>query len=146
MLSQFLVFYKQSIIVPYYGRNYREGVGFPEELSKLRRDRGLTQRALAERSGVQVAMLSNYESGVSEPTLGALRKLAVALSVSADDLVFGGEDRVPTNESLRLAFEATSILDAEEQEAVRIMLEGFLARHQNLRGGDGPRSRRKPLR
>lgn len=121
-------------------------MGFPEELAKLRRERGLTQKALAERSGVQVAMLSNYESGLSEPTLGVIRKLSIALSVSADALVFGGEERVAPDESLRLAFEATSILDADEQEAVRIMLEGFLARHQNLRGGDGPRTRKKPLR
>ena len=87
-------------------------------------------------------MLSNYESGLSEPTLGVIRKLSIALSVSADALVFGGEERVAPDESLRMAFEATSILDADEQEAVRIMLEGFLARHQNLRGGDGPRTRK----
>lgn len=146
MVSQFLLFYKPIILVQYCHTKYPGVVGFPEELAKLRRERGLTQKALAERSGVQVAMLSNYESGLSEPTLGVIRKLSIALSVSADALVFGGEDRVASDESLRLAFEATSILDAEEREAVRIMLEGFLARHQALRGGDGPRARKKPLR
>jgi len=117
-------------------------VEFSEQLAELRRQRGLTQRALAERIGVHANQLSRYESGLSEPSMNVLRKLAVALSVSADTLVFGGEDRLPDDEALRLAFEATTHLDADERSAVRTMLEGFLAAHKDRRGGEGPRSRR----
>jgi hypothetical protein len=39
-----------------------------------------------------------FQSGLSEPTLGVIRKLSVTHSVSADSLVIGGEERVaPTN-------------------------------------------------
>jgi transcriptional regulator with XRE-family HTH domain len=118
-------------------------VGFPEQLADLRRRRGLTQSALAERVGVKANQVSRYESGTSEPTLGVLRKLAIALSVSADALVFGDEDRLAVDESLQLAFEATTLLDPAEQAAVRMMLDGFLAVHQGRRGGEGPRSRKR---
>jgi transcriptional regulator with XRE-family HTH domain len=118
-------------------------VGFPEQLAELRRERGLTQAALAERIGVRANQISRYESGQSEPTLGVLRQLAIALSVSADALVFGGEDRLAKDQALQLAFEATVLLDPEEQEAVRMLLEGFLSTHQQRRGGEGPRARRR---
>jgi transcriptional regulator with XRE-family HTH domain len=118
-------------------------VGFPDQLAELRRARGLTQAALAERIGVQANQVSRYESGRSEPTLGVLRQLAIALSVSCDTLVFGGEDRLSSDQALQLAFEATLLLDSDEQTAVRMLLEGFLATHQDRRGGEGPRARRR---
>jgi transcriptional regulator with XRE-family HTH domain len=119
-------------------------MGFPEHLAELRRGRGLTQAALAERIGVRANQLSLYESGKSEPSLGVLRQLAIALSVSCDALVFGGEDRLANNQELQLAFEATVLLEPAEQEAVRQLLEAFLAAHQSHRGGEGPRSRKRP--
>jgi len=119
-------------------------VEFPQQLADLRRQRGLTQAALAERVGVTANQVSRYESGASEPTLGVLRKLAIALSVTSDALVFGGDDRLADDESLQLAFEATTLLEADEQAAVRMMLEGFLANHRGRRGGEGPRSRKSP--
>jgi transcriptional regulator with XRE-family HTH domain len=114
-------------------------VGFPENLAAIRRDRGLTQAALAERVGVHSNQLSRYEQGLSEPTLSVVRQLAIALSVSADALIFGGDARLPDDEALRLAFEATVLLDDEERAAVKTMLDGFLAHHDARRGGEGPR-------
>lgn len=114
-------------------------VDFPERLATLRRARGLTQNSVAERAGVHVTQFQRYEAGTSEPTLGVLRRLAIALSVSSDSLVFGDDSRLPDDETLRLAFESTVHLDAEERRAVQIMLEGFLARHEVRRGEEGPR-------
>jgi hypothetical protein len=41
--------------------------------------------------------------------------LAVALSVSADSLVFGDDKRLPADEARGLAFEATVFLDEAAQ-------------------------------
>jgi hypothetical protein len=71
--------------------------------------------------------------------LGVLRRLATGLSVSTDLLVFGTDERLPSNDALRMAFEATDHLDPEEREAVQVVLEGFLARHEARLGGEGPR-------
>ncbi len=116
---------------------------FPEQLAELRRQRGLTQAVLAHRVGVTTNQISRYESGVSEPTLGVLRKLAIALSVSADALVFGGEDRLAGNDWLQMAFEATTLLGESERAAVRLMLEGFLAGQLSRNAGEGPRARKR---
>lgn len=123
--------------------NYRGAVEFPDQLAELRRARGLTQAALAELVGVGANQISRYESGASEPTLGVLRRLAIALAVSSDELVFGGADRLSHDESLQLAFEATTMLGPDEQAAIRMMLEGFLANHLGRRG-EGPRARKRP--
>jgi transcriptional regulator with XRE-family HTH domain len=120
-------------------------VEFPEQLAELRRARGLTQSALAELVGVGANQISRYESGISEPTLGVLRKLAIALAVSSDVLVFGGADRLSNDENLQLAFEATTLLEPDEQGAIRMLLEGFLANHLGRRG-EGPRARKRPTK
>jgi transcriptional regulator with XRE-family HTH domain len=115
---------------------------FPDQLAALRHDRGLTQAALAERADLNVSQLRRYENGTSEPTLAALRRLAIALSVSSDLLVFGEEGRLPEDQKLRLAFEASRFLDKRERETVTALLEAFLARHDNRDGHEGPRARR----
>jgi transcriptional regulator with XRE-family HTH domain len=101
---------------------------FPQRLAQLRKDRGLTQDTLAERVGVHVSQIRRYEAGTSTPTLDALRKLAIALSVSADTLVFDEGERGP-DDDLRLQFEATARLSDEEKQTVRRVLEGLLIAH-----------------
>lgn len=48
--------------------------------------RGLTQLALAEKSGVNRVQISNIESGTKTGSVETLRKLADALGVALDDL------------------------------------------------------------
>jgi transcriptional regulator with XRE-family HTH domain len=105
---------------------------FPQHLAALRKERGLTQQALAERVGVHVVQLRRYESGASQPTLDVIRKLAMALSVSADLLLFGKDERGPDDE-LRLQFEAVSRFDPEEKKVIRSMLEGMILKHEARR-------------
>jgi transcriptional regulator with XRE-family HTH domain len=114
-------------------------VSFAETLAELRRGAGLTQVALSERAGVNVSQLRKYEAGGSEPSLSALRRLAVALSCSTDALVFGTEPRLPDDAALRLAFEATGFLDEAERAAVIDLLDAYLARHNARHGEDRPR-------
>lgn len=55
---------------------------------KLLRDaRGLTQQQMARLSGLPRATWANLESGTANPTLAVLRKVAVALQVSIEELV-----------------------------------------------------------
>ena len=61
-----------------------------------------------------------------------LRRLAVALSVSADVLIFDeGERTIP--DGLAHHLEAIGQLDPEEQAAIRALIEGALLRHQARR-------------
>jgi hypothetical protein len=56
-------------------------------------------------------------------------RLAIALTVSADELIFGKDERGP-DEDLRLQFEAISQFDEEDKELARGLLEGLILKHQ----------------
>jgi transcriptional regulator with XRE-family HTH domain len=105
---------------------------FSERLTALRKERGLTQQALADRIGGHVQQLKRYEAGSSQPTLEVIRKLATALSVSSDQLLFGKDERGP-DDDLRLQFEAISRFDEEEKHVVRSLLEGMILKHEARR-------------
>lgn len=105
---------------------------FPERLAWLRKQKKLTQKALAEAVGIHVTQLRRYEAGTSQPTLDILRKLAVALSVSADLLLFDKEERGP-DDDLRLQFEALSRLDDDDKKVVKTVLESILIKHEAKR-------------
>jgi transcriptional regulator with XRE-family HTH domain len=101
---------------------------FHERLVALRKERGLTQQALAELVEMHISQIRRYESGQSQPTLGAIRKLALALSVSADMLLFAMNERGPEDD-LRLQFEAASRLDPEEKSVIRSVIESIVLRN-----------------
>ena len=105
---------------------------FPQRLATLRKQRALTQQALADHVGVHVSQIRRYEGGDSTPTLDVLRKLAIALSVSADTLVFDTDERGP-DDDLRLQFEATQRLTPDEKQTVKRVLEGLLLAHEAKR-------------
>jgi transcriptional regulator with XRE-family HTH domain len=105
---------------------------FPRHLAALRKQRGFTQQTLAGKVGIHVVQLRRYEAGTSQPTLEVIRKLAVALSVSADLLLFGKDERGPDDE-LRLQFEAVSRFDPAEKDVVRSLLDGMILKHEARR-------------
>lgn len=92
----------------------------------------MTQQALADQVGCHVTMIRRYEANETQPTLEVIRKLARALSVSADALVFEQDERNPTDE-LRLQFEAVSQLPPEEQSVVKEVLESLIIKYQTRR-------------
>lgn len=58
-----------------------------------------------------------------------IRKIAVALSVSADELIFDEKERGP-GDDLRLQFEAVSKFTAEEKKVIKSVLEGLILKHE----------------
>jgi transcriptional regulator with XRE-family HTH domain len=106
---------------------------FAHRLATLRKERGITQPDLAERIGVHVSQLRRYEGGTSQPTLDVLRRMARALGVSADVLIFDEDERGPQDPGLRQHLAALDVLDPDELAAVRTVIEGTLLRHQARR-------------
>ncbi len=105
---------------------------FPERLSTTRKEKGITQQELAKRVGLHVAQIRRYEGGSSQPTLGAIRKLAVALSISADVLIFDKDER-SADDDLKLQFEAISKFEAEEKMIVKTVLDSLILKHEAKR-------------
>jgi transcriptional regulator with XRE-family HTH domain len=104
-------------------------MGFPERLTKIRREKNLSVPDLARLSSIHAVQIRRYEKGESQPTLDALRKLAVALNVAGDMLLFDESERQPP-ENLLLQFNALSQLSPEDQKSIRTLIDGLLMRHQ----------------
>ncbi len=111
----------------------RRAMSFPERLIALRKRRGLSQRALAESVGVHLTQVQRYEAGTSQPTLDVVRRLALALSVSADVLVFDPQERGPQDDDLKLIFEAVDRFTPEEKATAKTVLQGLVLQHQARR-------------
>lgn len=105
---------------------------FPARLIQLRKAASLTQQTLAEAAELHVNQIRRYEAGTAQPTLEALIRLAKALHVSLDGLVFEDGERGP-DEEFRLRFEALSQLDASERGVIKELLDGMLLKHQARR-------------
>ena len=123
---------------------------FPARLTTLRKNKGLTQQALADKVGVNLSQINRYESGGSLPTFEVLRSLAIALSASADELLFDDTERGPDDE-LRMIFEAVSRFDDDEKSLARGVLEGLVLKHEAKRwtnSENNPRTQRRtePIR
>jgi transcriptional regulator with XRE-family HTH domain len=117
-------------------------LNFPRHLVALRKQRGLTQLALAEMVQMHISQIRRYQSGQSQPTLDAIRKPAMALSVSADRLLFEQDERGP-DEEWRIQFEAVARLDPEEKKIIHSVIENIILRHKARRwsGADSGGSR-----
>ena len=78
-------------------------------ISRLRKERDMTQPALADLMGVSFQAVSNWERGASMPDIGKLPELAQALGVSVDELLGGGRG----GELIR------SVIDGSEETFVK---------------------------
>ena len=63
-----------------------EKLSFGEQLSLLRKRKGLKQGELADKAGILREMISNYESGKITPRAETLKKIAAALEVDFEEL------------------------------------------------------------
>lgn len=109
---------------------------FVNRLIGLRKQLGLTQQALADEINLHVNQIKRYEAGTAQPTLETLARLAKALHTSLDDLVFGEEERGPSDD-LRLQFEALSQFDEEDRKIAKALLESLILKHNAKRAFAG---------
>ena len=107
-------------------------MSLPSRLIALRKQRGLSQQAMAEAIGIHANSWKKYETGQTQPSLDVLKKIAVALHVSTDFLLFEEHERGP-HDDLVLQFEAVSQLLPEEQAIVKDVLESLVIKYQTRR-------------
>jgi len=112
--------------------NWILDVDFPEKLLYLRKKNNLTQRKLGELVGVQVLQIRRYETNLSQPTLGVIKKLAIALGVTSDELIFDSKERDPSDD-LKLQFEALKKFTDDEKHTAREVLESLILKHNARR-------------
>lgn len=109
---------------------------FVKRLVELRKQRGLTQQALADAIDLHVNQIKRYEAGTAQPTLETLVRLAKELHTTLDDLVFGEDYRSP-DDDLKLQFEALAQFDESERMVVKELLESLILKHNAKRAFAG---------
>ena len=60
-----------------------------KNIKRFREEKSLTQDALAEKLSVTRQAVSNWECGKTEPDIETLHKIACALEVSVEELIYG---------------------------------------------------------
>ena len=105
---------------------------FAEKLSKLRKEKGLTQQEMAQKAGVGIAQMRRYEGGKSSPTLEVIKNIAKTLGVSTDELIFDeNEGVVPAkilDRKLLEQFEDVSKMNPHDKSAIETILESMILR------------------
>lgn len=87
-----------------------------DRLQRLRQERRLSQRRLAQLADVTPAYVSKIESGERQPSLSVVRALAGALGVSASYLETGSEQDTRLD-AARLVYALENCLSALERAA-----------------------------
>jgi len=103
-------------------------------LATLRQTKGLTQKQLAEKIGVNQQDIAYWERQAPAPRGDVLPKLATVLEVSVDELL-GLRPARPKREGpkgrLHRIFEAASQLPRRQQQKIIEFVEPFVATHGN---------------
>ena len=116
---------------------------FSETLSRLRRERGLTQAELGARLGISKSAVSMYECGNREPELDLLEKMADVFGVSVNALLGRAEDELVNADpelteyleqlrdrpELRMLFSLTKNATKEDVEAAVKIIEALRGPH-----------------
>jgi transcriptional regulator with XRE-family HTH domain len=105
---------------------------FANRLKKLRKERGLSQSDLADKCGLNFSDISRYERGTVSPTLENFVKIAQALEVSSEDLLFETKPaenaQPPRNLKLWSRLQDIDSLDKNDQEAVLRLIDAMVAK------------------
>ena len=86
---------------------------FAVNLSKLRREKGLSQRQAAAEFGISQALLSHYENDSREPRLEFVVKVCDFYSVTTDYIL--GRTRERGDVATRLSAKVNEVIDSIEE-------------------------------
>lgn len=76
-----------------------------ETIAELRKNRGMTQKELAEQMNVTDKAVSKWERDLSCPDIHSIPKLAEVLDVSVEDLMHVSKAEKPQNDELAKALD-----------------------------------------
>jgi len=102
-----------------------EAMTIAAALKKARRNKGLTQKELADLAGISLDAYKRCEGGKHVPRAETIAKLAKALDMSTDALVLEDKER-SVSEDLRALFQAADRLPDDRKEQLRMSLKGML--------------------
>ena len=107
---------------------------FADRLRRIRKDKKLTQSELARTIGVHYVQIGRYELRQSRPSAVMLIRLAAALDISIDHLVYGSSrEEYQANledKELLLLFREIKALSHHDKIALKKILSDFILERQ----------------
>lgn len=102
---------------------------FGDNLKKIRTIKNISQGELAQKVNMHATHISRYERNITTPSIDVLKKLAEALEITIDELVYGDidnklESSIQDNELINL-FKRIQALDEKQIETVKDFLKAF---------------------
>ncbi|MFZ6053509.1 helix-turn-helix domain-containing protein [Halocola ammonii] len=103
---------------------------FGENLKQLRAQRKISQGELAGMIKMHPTHISRYERNQASPTVEVVRKIAEALQVSADELIYGdskdmASEKINDKELLQM-FSQVQKLNTDDVHCVKSLLGAYL--------------------
>lgn len=109
--------------------NIRKALG--QRIKQLRKDKGWTQKELANQINTSYAQLNKYEAGQNTPPLDRLVLLAETLNTTIDFLITGNlsEEMPIYNTRLIQRLQVIEGFEPDERETVLKVLDAMIAKH-----------------
>jgi|ERR1044071_3791854 transcriptional regulator with XRE-family HTH domain len=105
-------------------------MSFGDNLKRIRTEKGISQGQLADKLKMHASHISRYENGATAPSIDVLKKVSAALQVSADELLYGPEDKraktaIKDNDLLHM-FGRIQQLDQSQLSCVKSLLGAYI--------------------
>ena len=104
-------------------------MAFAAHLKSCRTGKNVSQEQLASAVGVHANHISRYETGKATPSIEVAAKMAEALEVSLDELVFGSQanhEEALSDRELIALFKKVQSLSPTQQATVKDFLKAFV--------------------
>ena len=105
-----------------------------ERIKDLRKQKNMSQSELADKVGISYAQIGRYETKGAQPPAETLKKIADALRVSPDFLIYGTSDEKAktklTDADLINQFKAIENMDDEDKNVIKKLIDAFITKKQ----------------
>lgn len=105
-----------------------------DKIRELRKEKGFSQKELAEKLGIHPVNMTKLEHGQNMPSVDTLIKLAELFNVSIDYLVSdemkNRESTILKDKELLESFAKVERMDEKAKEIVKELLDSFILKHQ----------------
>jgi transcriptional regulator with XRE-family HTH domain len=103
---------------------------FGDNVKKIRVEKNISQQELADIVGIHSTHVSRYERNLAQPSVEIAKKMAEALNVTVDTLIYGQQDEKAKNNlkdaDLLNLFTKVQLLDKQDLTAVKSMLKAYI--------------------
>ena len=105
-----------------------------ERIKLLRKEKGMSQSALADQVGLSYAQIGRYETKGAQPSADALKNIADALGVSPDFLIYGSAEQKAgaklNDVELIQQFKAVEQMDDDDKIVIKKLIDAFITKRK----------------